>query len=120
MDCGGAIYFKLSQHATLINCVFQENVANISGGAVYTLSYLSYKKQFMTDITYMNNRASMYGGAAVHKGQEQQLQVYYIGLKAVNNKAEKGGALHVEKISILNLTSSAERVIHCLLTIEQV
>ena len=100
LDSGGAIYFEIpSVTSKVSNCVFQDNYANYSGGAIYT-ELLIERKLFMTNISYIHNRAGKHGGAAAHNYTYfSRSQIYYTGLKAVSNEAERGGAFYLSRIA---------------------
>ena len=98
-EYGGAILSF--ECVNVSSCIFTNDYANLSGGAIYAIEY-----GFISDSTFADNLAT-YGGAIY---LEENGTYSIAGSNFCNNSAEFGGAIHSsspdeENMSFVNVTS---------------
>jgi len=82
---GAALYVGVNVTTTITNCVFNNNVAEGSGGAIETNGILN-----ITNSTFSNNQAKIFGGAI----ESQDSKITINGSTFVSNQAADAGAIN--------------------------
>ena len=93
-DEGGAIFHTAGDNLHVINSSFENNHANVDGGAVYSVTRLNYDEMeqlsnhysLYSDVIFANNSA-VYGGAVYDNGDYSS----FYNSTFVNNSAVYGG-----------------------------
>ena len=93
---GGAVYTASSAILTnIVDCIFENNTADKSGGAIY-----AYSKAIVTGSHFYNNNASNFGGAIFFNQESSEVN----SSEFINNKAlRSGGAVYISnRLGIVN------------------
>jgi predicted outer membrane repeat protein len=103
---GGAIA-NLRSNPTLIDCVFENNTALVSGGAIYNDGFdepdFWISRPVLENCTFRNNIAKINGGAIFNEGSSESTLT---ACMLTGNTAASGGAIMNNAASFSTLTDS--------------
>lgn len=93
---GGAIYIRDSPNVTIEKVIFKENLANVTGGAIYATATEESTLLNIISSFFKKNHAVMSGGA-IHLSGTNLKSIIQNDTKFENNISDgRGGALSLE------------------------
>ena len=103
---GGALA-NLRSNPTLIACTFEDNIALVSGGAIYNAGFdepdFWISRPILENCTFQGNVAALNGGAIFNEGSSEATLT---GCLLMNNVAASGGAIMNNRSSFSTLTAT--------------